>query len=119
MGETVRIEILQLPAGNVVAREIQTRGPEGKFHLRLSGQVAYRPPDDGKEWPAGQSIEVFVAAAEAWNKYCDDVITAKTDQDELAIVDRLRTRLNELDLLQDAETGYWALVLTQAQDGLL
>jgi hypothetical protein len=69
MGETVRIEILQLPAGNVVAREIQTRGPEGKFHLRLSGQVAYRPPDDGKEWPAGQSIEVFVAAAEAWNKY--------------------------------------------------
>ena len=119
MGETVRIEILQLPAGNVVAREIQTRSPEGRFHLRLSGQVAYRPPDDGKEWPAGQSIEVFVAAAEAWNKYCDDVITAKTDQDELAIVDRLRTRLNELDLLQDAETGYWALALTQAQDGLL
>ena len=114
----MRIEVLHVPDGNVVAREIQILGPEGKFHLRLNGQVAYRPPDGGKEQPAGRSIEVFVAAVEAWNRHCDDVIDATTDQDELAIVARLRMRLSELDLLQVAEVGYRALVLTQAQDGL-
>lgn len=113
------IEILELPVGNVVAREIQIRGPEGKFHLRLDGHVAYRPPDDGGERPAGRSIKVFVAAAEAWNRYCDAVIDAATDEEELAMVARLRMRLSELDLLQEAEAGYWALVLKQAQDGLL
>ena len=114
----MRIDVLQVPDGNVVAREVQILGPGGKFHLRLNGQVAYRPPDGGKEQPAGRSIEVFVAAVEAWNAYCDDVIDATTDQDELGIVALLQMRLSELDLLPDAEVGYWTLVLTQAQDGL-
>ena len=114
----MRIEILQAPVGNVIAKEIQIQGPGGKFHLRLSGHVQYRSPDDGKEWLAGRSIEVFTAAAVAWNTYCDDVISATTDQDELVVVDRLRSRLNKLDLLQDSEGGFWALALMQAQDGL-
>jgi len=114
----VRIEMLEVPVANIIAREIQVQGSGGNFHLRLSGHVAYRSPEDGKEWPAGQSIESFVAAAEAWNSYNDDVLNAVTDQEERAVVDRLRTRLNDLDLLQDTEDGFWDLALAQAQNGL-
>lgn len=115
----MRIEILQVPVANIIAREIQVQGSGGNFHLRLSGHVAYRSPEDGKEWPAGQSIDSFVAAAEAWNSYSGDVLNAVTDQEERAVVDRLRTRLNDLDVLLETEDGFWDLVLTQAQDGLL
>ena len=82
--------MLEVPLANIIAREIQVQGSGGNFHLRLSGHVAYRSPEDGKEWPAGQSIESFVAAAEAWNSYNDDVLNAVTDQEERAVVDRLR-----------------------------
>ena len=42
-----------------------------------------------------------------------------TDQDELAIVERLRLRLDKLNLLQDGEVGYWDSVIAQAQESLL
>ena len=79
----------------------------------------YRSPIDGTERSAGRSIDLFVVAVEAWNTYCDEVIGAATDQDELAIVERLRLRLDELNLLQDGEVGYWDSVIAQAQESLL
>ena len=115
----MRIDVLEVPLANIIAREIQVQGSGGNFHLRLSGHVAYRSPEDGKEWPAGQSIESFVAAAEAWNSCNDDVLNAVTDQEERAVVDRLRKRLNDLDVLLETEDGFWDLALIQAQDGLL
>ncbi len=113
----MKIEILGAPEVNVIAREIQ--GQEGKFHLRLNGHVMYRSPEDGTERSAGRSIDVFAAAVEAWNTYCDEVVGAATDQDELVVIERLRSRLNELNLFQDGEAGYWDHVVAQAQESLL
>ncbi len=79
----------------------------------------YRSPVDGTERSAGRSIDVFAAAVEAWNTYSDQMVGAATDQDELVIVERLRARLNDLDLTQGAEVGYWDLVVAQAQESLL
>ncbi len=115
----MKIEILGAPEVNVIAREIQVQGREGNFHLRLNGHVMYRSPVDGTERSAGRSIDVFAAAVEAWNTHCDEVVGAATDQDELVVVERLRSRLNELDLLQDGEAGYWDLVVAEAQESLL
>jgi len=115
----MRIEVLPIATGNVIAREIKVQGPTGEFHLRLTGRVTYRSPRDNKEWPAGQSISDFTAAAQAWNKYCDEVANAKTDKEEIAIVDALRSGLAEMGLLQEDPTGYWSRLLTEAEDGLL
>ncbi len=115
----MRIEILAAPEVNVIAREIQGQSRGGNFHLRLNGHVMYRSPIDGTERSAGRSIDLFVVAVEAWDTYCDEVIGAATDQDELAIVERLRLRLDELNLLQDGEVGYWDSVIAQAQESLL
>ncbi len=64
-------------------------------------------------------MDVFAAAVEAWNTYCDEVVGAATDQDEIVVIERLRSRLNELDLFQNGEAGYWDLVVAQAQESLL
>lgn len=115
----MRIEILGAPEVNVIAREVQIQGGEGNFHLRLNGHVMYRSPVDGTERSAGRSIDVFAAAVEAWNTYSDEMVGAATDQDELVVFERLRSRLNELDLFQDGEAGYWDHVVAQAQESLL
>ncbi len=115
----MRLEILPAPAGTPVAREVKAQGPKGEFFVRPRGEVVYRSPFDAKEWPAGHSLEVFLTAAEAWNSYCDEVLTAATEQDELAVVETLRRRFGDLELLDDESPGFWAVIFAQAEEGNL
>ena len=100
----------------VIAREYVGDEAEGEFVALSDGTVMYRHPTAG-ELVANLSRETFVACVGAWEQYVARVAPLKGETEQLRVVDQLR---RDLDVQGSLRPGsFWALILEQAEDGLL
>ncbi len=113
----MRIHVLAVPVGTLVAREEVLGDPEGEFHLVPAGRVVYRHPADSREWLAGETLEQFKAAAAAWDDYAVHV-SALPEPQQLHAVQALGACLSNIGVLHEARS-VWACFLEQAEAGLL
>lgn len=114
----MRIVLLPSPEGEVIAREDQDGHFEAEFVVTAEGHVLYRHPWD-RPWFAGQDAASFREAATAWNRYCDEGRDCQTDENNDVLVERLRSELSRLGMLDDRPDNLWTCLLEQAQDGLI
>lgn len=116
----MRIELLPAEDAPLLAYELQIGGRrEGSFLVESDGSVAYRSPHDAEPWHAGQSASVFRLAAAAWNHYVDWVGHASSDDAQLAVVGELRCTLERIGALDSRSRNLWAILVEQAEQGLL
>jgi hypothetical protein len=114
------VEIIFLPQtdGDVVAREFIDGAVEGVFERRAGGEVWYRHPVGG-ELLAAPSAEVFRRAVTEWEAYQSSVREAEGEEAELAVVDALRDALVASGVALERDDSFWAVVMEQAETGLL
>jgi hypothetical protein len=114
----MHLELLAAPVDGIVGWEEQFGKREGRFLLEPAGSVVYLHPADQRTWSAGQSLEDFVAAVGAWNRYSEMVID-RSNREQLAEVEKLRASLRDTRVLQEREDSLWAMLLEQAEAGLI
>src|SRR5687768_13266591 len=85
----MRIHLLPVPQASVIAREDQLGILEGEFGVRPNGEVTYQHPSDTRVWYAGTSVSQFTAAAEAWNRYAESVVSVR-EPEQAQVVAQLR-----------------------------
>jgi hypothetical protein len=115
----MRIVLLPSPEGNVIAREDQLGQFEAEFVVESDGQVFYRHPWDPKSWFAALDPDVFREAAAAWNRYCDEGREDETEEEQLGAVQRLKSELTGIGVLDERDDNLWAILVEQAEQGLL
>jgi hypothetical protein len=114
----MRIVILPVPEGNVIARESQFGVFEADFVVSPDGQVSYHHPSD-RPWFAASTEASFREAAAAWNRYCDEALATYTDDEQHEAVEGLRAELERIGVLDQRADNLWLCLLEQARDGLL
>jgi len=119
MGFRMRIFLLPVPEGNVIAREEQFGRFEAEFFIGQNGQVLYRHPWDSRPWFVGSARSAFNEAAAAWNRYCDEVNPNYTEQEQQLAVGRLRDALSQSGVMITHTDNVWQVLLEQAENGLL
>ena len=112
----MRIVLSTNDAEPVIGREYIGDDPEGEFVALPGGAVAYRHPAVG-ELPANVSREAFLACVRAWEHYRERVRPLNDETAQRRVVDQLRSDLDAQDGLRPA--GFWAIILEQAEHGLL
>jgi hypothetical protein len=115
----MRIVLLPVPEGDVIAREDQAGQLEAEFVVTPDGQVLYRHPWDSCLWLAGPTVVSFREAAAVWNRYCDEAPDRYTDEEQQEAVRRMRADLSRIGVLSAAPDNLWASLVEQAQEGLL
>lgn len=115
----MQIVILPNREGDVIAREDQLGDFAGEFFIGSSGCVWYRHPANKQQWYVNRNVENFCRSAEAFNRYCEEVVTASGEAEQLKVVDGLREGLRQIEVLDDSAESFWAVILEQAEMGLL
>jgi hypothetical protein len=115
----MRIILLPNPEGDVIAREDQPGNLEAEFVVAPDGQVFYRHPWDSRPWFAGRTVAAFREAVAAWNRYCDGAFPSYTEEEQEEAVERLKTQLSRIGILEGRSDNLWASLVEQAQDGLM
>lgn len=115
----MRILLLSAPEGDVIARENQLGRLEAEFVVAPNGQILYRHPWDSRPWFAGSTVASFLAAARAWNCYCDQATDSWADDEQQEAVAHLRDQLSTIGVLSLRPDNLWISLLEQAQQGLL
>jgi hypothetical protein len=116
----MRIVLLPKPEGDVIAREDQMGSLEGEFYIGAGGCVLYRHPSDKRQWRhVNRNIEGFHRSAEAFNRYCEEVVKVSGEAAQRRVVDWLRTELSQIEPPLAVGESFWKLILEQAEMGLL
>ena len=113
----MNIELVDGADSEVIGWEIQLGEREGKFFVAGDGAVLFQSPLDLRVWRVGADVPQFRSAATAWNTYTV-LVNGKDESAHLEEVDRLRTILRGLGLLESSE-AFWSVLLEQASYGHL
>ena len=113
------VVFLPEPDGDTIAQDDILGTREGRFVVRQDGRVLYLHPSDPKEWLAGETVDHFKAAAQAWNTYMHEVAMAPTRESSDNLVEGLRSDLERVGVLSGAEDSLWNVLFEQTKDELL
>ena len=115
----MRIVLLPKPEADVIAREDQIGNLEGEFYTDSVDCVFYRHPPDQRRWYVNRNTEDFRRSAEAFNLYVEEVSKVPGEAAQRRVVDCLRAELSHIEPLDAANESFWAVILEQAEAGLL
>jgi hypothetical protein len=118
----MKVELLNPPQGNVLARGAYEGGPAYEFVLAGDGHVGFRVVGENELIWAGPDPVAFRAIVEAWTRYETEVVRLPSEEAQVARVEVLRKELESLGALpknlpQDPEP-LWSLLLFEAENGL-
>lgn len=118
----LKIRVLPVAEGNVIARGSYYGGPDYEFVVVDDGQVYFRVVGDADLVWAGPDVESFRRIAAAWQRYRLEARGLSSESAQLELVGRVRQELAQLgalpgDLPPDPEP-LWSLLLFEAEHGL-
>ena len=115
----MKIEILDRPDGEIIARELNVDSFVGDFVCVNDGSILYRPPTGAAPVYVSPDLATFTACVHAWNAYVDSVARLDSEVEQLTEVERLRSKLTALGQLPGAPESFWPLLMEQADCGML
>jgi hypothetical protein len=115
----MRIVLLSKPEEGVIAREENCGSLEGEFYVADNGQVCHRNRWDARVRIVNCSVAAFEQSAQTFNRYCDEVQRTSDAGQQQSRVDLLRRELAAVEGLADRADRFWALIIEQAEAGLL
>jgi hypothetical protein len=114
----MRIELLPEAEGDVVAYEILVGNREGDFRIHPGGEIWYHHPLSPPLF-ANPDESSSRAASEAWRAYGEADVDPENEVVHHETVARLRAHLEQGGAQAARGDSFWAVILEQAESGIL
>jgi hypothetical protein len=90
---------------------------DGKFFTGSDGAILYLGPGEIEPWYVNASLEQFRRSTEAYKDYGTEVVTKKTEQEQLGVVAKFLELISTIDNHEFQHKSYWLCIVQQAKDG--